>query len=137
MDTAAAALAAYRGFWQAQVQAQADPTREVPPALRTFAVDKALANVEAAVLLYRQQGIEVRGEPALSPEVTSLSLGATPVVAIRDCVDSSRWTPVFVATGRSALAPSQPSRVVVESTATTHAGRWVIRTSTAHRDRTC
>jgi hypothetical protein len=100
-------------------------------------VDKALANVEATVLVYRQQGIEVRGEPAIAPQVTSVSLGPTPSIAIRDCLDSTNWTPVFAATGKSALAPNQPKRVVVESTATIYAGRWVVRSSTASRDRTC
>jgi hypothetical protein len=60
-DAGAAALASYRQFWHAQVQAQADPTKDEPPALRVYAIDRALASVESAMLLYRQQGIAVRG----------------------------------------------------------------------------
>jgi hypothetical protein len=129
-------LDTYRRYWAAQVQAQARPTDPVPADLRTYAVDKALTDVESTVLLYRQQGIELRGEPVLSPTVTALALEPARA-GISDCVDSTHWTPVFTATGKSALAPGQPTRVVFESTATVYAGRWVIRSSTVHRDRTC
>ncbi len=133
----AAVLTAYRGYWAARVTAQAHPTKPIPKELATFAVDKAAADVASSVTLFRQQGIEVRGEPALSPTVVSVSSGDPATASITDCVDSAHWLPVFVATGKSALPAGQPTRVVVESTASTYAGRWVIRTSSAFRDRTC
>jgi hypothetical protein len=109
----------------------------MPPELARFAVDKAAADVASSVMLFRQQGIELRGEPVLSPTVTAMTPGDPATASITDCVDSTRWSPVYAATGKSALAPGQPMRVVVESTASTYAGRWVIRTSTAFRDRPC
>ena len=135
--TEKAVLAAYRGYWAERVKAQGAPSQGVPEALDTYAVDKAAADVVSSVALFAAQGIEVRGEPVLSPTVTSVTDGDPAMASITDCVDSTDWRPVFAATGESALAPGQPTRVVVESTASTYAGRWVIRTSTAFRDRTC
>lgn len=132
-----AALASYAAFWRAKVQSQADPAKAPPSALSKYAIDKALADAQATVLLLRRNGVAMTGAPTHSPAVIDVSLGATPTVQISDCLDSSHWTPVFVATGKSALAPGQATRVVVDSTATTFAGRWVIRTSVAHRDQTC
>lgn len=130
-------LTVYRGYWAARVKAQASPDKPIPTDLDTYAIDKALTDVKSSVLRFRQQGIEFRGEPVLSPTVTAVQLGDRADASITDCVDSTRWTPVFVATGKSALAPGQPMRVVVESSARIYSGRWVIDASVAHRDRTC
>ncbi|MCA0331509.1 hypothetical protein [Pseudonocardia sp.] len=131
------ALAAYDRFWAAKVASQADPTKEPPKALRANAIDKALSDALATVLLLRRNGVEMRGEPTHETSVVSVAAGARPEVAITDCLDSTGWLPVFVATGDSALAPGQSPRVVVESVATIFDGRWVIKTSTAFRDRSC
>lgn len=135
--TEQAVLTAYRGYWAQRVKAQAAPSEGVPTALATYAVDKAAADVASSLVLFTQQGIEIRGEPVLSPAVTAVTSGNPATASIRDCVDSTNWTPVFADTGASALPPGQPTRVIVESTASTYAGRWVIRTSTVFRDRTC
>lgn len=132
-----AALASYEGFWAAQVASQAHPQKQQDPNLAKYAIDKALADAQATIFLYRRNGIEMRGRPVHSAEVTSVSLADPPTVAITDCLDSTNWLPVYAATGKSALAPGQSPRVVVESTATVYDGRWVIRTSVAHRDRPC
>lgn len=130
-------LTVYRGYWAARVKAQASPDQPVPKDLDTFAIDKALTDVKSSILRFRQQGIEFRGEPVLSPTVASVQVGDRASASISDCVDSTHWTPVFASTGKSALAPGQPMRVVVESSARIYAGRWVIDSSVAHRDRTC
>jgi hypothetical protein len=130
-------LTVYRGYWAARVKAQASPDKPIPKDLDTYAIDKALTDVKSSVLRFRQQGIEFQGEPVLSPTVTSVQLEDRADASITDCVDSTRWTPVFVATGKSALAPGQPMRVIVESSARIYSGRWVIDSSVAHRDRTC
>jgi len=127
-------LAAYRGYWAARVKAQAAPDQPPPAELDTYAEGAARSDVVTSLALFRRQGIAFRGEPALSP-VATLTSGGTATVA--DCVDSSRWTPVFVDTGTSALAPGQPLRVQVDSTARLDQGRWMVDTSTAHRDRPC
>lgn len=131
------ALAAYDRFWAAKVASQADPTKQPPKALRANAIDKALSDALATVLLLRRNGVEMRGEPVHETSVVSVTAGARPEVAITDCLDSTDWLPVVVATGESALAPGQSPRVVVESVATIFDGRWVIKTSTAYRDRSC
>jgi hypothetical protein len=133
-----AAVNAYRGFWEAKVSAHADPSKRMPPELRTYAIDKALTDEESAVFLYRIHGIKFQGRPILNPSVTSVRLTPTPPnVYISDCVDSSKWLPVFVASGRSALAPGQPARIPIQAMATTYDGRWVIRTFNAFRGRPC
>jgi hypothetical protein len=129
--------AAYRGYWAARVKAQAAPDKPVPVELDTYAIGKARTDVKSSLLLFRQQGVAFRGEPVLSPEVTVSGSDAQATASIADCVDSTHWTPVFVATGASALAPGQPTRVVVDSTARRYEGRWAIDTSVAHRDRPC
>jgi hypothetical protein len=132
-----AVLMAYRGYWATRVSAQAHPEGEAVAELSRYSVDQALAGVRSTVLLFRQQGIVMKGEPVLSPSVTSIDLAGTGAAWISDCVDSSNWKPVYKATGKSALAPNQPPRVVMDSTAMIYAGHWVIRTAVAHRDRTC
>jgi hypothetical protein len=111
--------------------------KPVTAELAKYAIDKARADVQATVLLFRRNGIAMRGEPKLAPKVTSIKLGQRPSASILDCVDSTSWKPVYEATGKSALAPNQSLRLVRESTAIVYDGRWVIRTSVAHRDRSC
>jgi hypothetical protein len=129
--------AAYRGYWAARVAAQAAPGKPVPAGLERYAIEKARTDVKSSLLLFRQQGVAFRGEPVLSPQVTVSGSGEEATGSVADCVDSSHWTPVFVATGKSALAPGQPMRVMVDSTARRYEGRWAIDTSVAHRDRPC
>lgn len=136
-SASSAALASYTAFWDAKVASQAKPAQGPPAALARYSIDKALADAQAAILIFRHSGIEMRGKPAHSAEVTSVTLTATPMVSIRDCLDSTRWLPVYSASGKSALAPGQSARVVVDSTATTYDGRWVISASVAHRDQPC
>lgn len=132
-----AALAAYDRFWDAKVRSQSDPSKDPPKALRANAIDKALADAQATVLLLRRNGVEMRGAPVHAAEVTRVETGSRPEVFITDCLDSTDWLPVVAATGESALAPGQSPRVIVESVATVFDGRWVIKRSTAYRDRSC
>ena len=135
-----AVAAAYRGYWAARVKAQAAPDQPPPAELDRYAIGTARTDVKANMLRFRQQGIAFRGEPLLAPVVTVTrppTTGAEGEASIVDCVDSSHWAPVFVDTGTSALAAGQALRVVVESTARTYEGRWVVDTSVAHRDRPC
>jgi hypothetical protein len=132
-----AVLASYDKFWAAQVNSQASPKKQPDPALARYSIDKALADAQATIFLFRKNGIEMRGHPTHEVEVTSLTLSDPPTASITDCLDSTKWRPVYAATGKSARAPGQSPRVIVESTATVYDGRWVIRTSIAHRDRSC
>ena len=136
-SASSAALASYTAFWDAKVASQAKPAQGPPAALARYSIDKALADAQAAILIFRHSGIEMRGKPAHSAKVTAVTLTDTPMVSIQDCLDSTHWVPVYSASGKSALAPGQSARVVVDSTATTYDGRWVISASVAHRDQPC
>lgn len=132
-----AVLTSYDEFWAAQVNSQASPQKRPDPGLARYSIDKALADAQATIFLFRKNGIEMRGHPTHEVEVTSLTLSDPPIASISDCLDSTEWRPVYAATGKSARAPGQSPRVIVESTATVYDGRWVISTSIAHRDRSC
>ena len=136
-SASSAALASYDAFWLAQVNSQAHPAKTQDPNLAKYAIDKALAGAQETIILFRRGGIAMLGKPTHETDVTGVKLDNPPTVSITDCVDSTNWKPVYVATGKSALAPGQSVRVLVESTATVFDGRWVISTSVAHRDRSC
>ena len=133
----AAILEAYQGYWAAKIAAWADPTRDPGPELLTYAVDTALTDVQTSVLQFRQDGIAVTGTPILDPHVSNVVPGEAGTAAIVDCVDVSTWTPIFTATGESALAPSQNPRVLTNSSAYFYDGRWTIRTSVVDRNTPC
>jgi hypothetical protein len=91
----AAVRAAYSGYWAAQVQAGAHPNRPIPKTLSRYSIDKAQGDAQATIVLLREQGIVVKGEPELAPVITTLSLSEQPSAAITDCVDSTDWKPVY------------------------------------------
>ena len=130
---AAAALAAYRGFRKAQVAAEAVANAHSPD-LAKYAGDKALAQERANLLQLARVGIVVRGAPVLDPKVSSASPTA---VTITDCVDTTHWQPVYKATGKSAAAPNQPTRVLATALARPYADRWLIQELTTDRSRPC
>ena len=130
------ALDAYQQYWAAQVSSQARPSRPQDASLAQYAQGQALAGAQSTLLIFRQNGVAMTGRPVLHPTATK-TVGQPDVITISDCVDSSNWKPVYVATGKSALAPGQAVRVVVESTVVKASGRWVVATSNAQRDRSC
>lgn len=133
---AASAIAAYNGYWAAQVRSQANPSKPQDPKLVRYASGKALAGAQSTLLVFRQNGIAMRGAPVLSPTVESVD-GSGQIVSVKDCVDSSNWKPIYVATGKSALAPGQAPRVVVDSVVGLAKGSWTVTDSVVHRDQTC
>lgn len=133
----AAVLEAYTGYWDAKVAAFANPAAPEAPELTHFAVDTALADVRASVFSLNTNGIAVVGEPALQPEVIELTPDQPQSATVIDCVDVSRWQPVFTDTGESAAPPDQSLRVLTTSTAYVYDGRWTIRSSVVDRDATC
>ncbi len=136
---AAAALAAYRGFGTAVAAAEAIPDPRYPD-LAKYAGDKALAQERANLWQLAEAGIVVTGQSISSPVVADVSLGASPVVTITDCADTSRVTPIYKATGKSASAPGQPTRVKVTALARPYAGGaygWVITDVATDRSRPC
>lgn len=84
-----AALEAYRGMWNAYVEAISIPNPELP-ALARFASDDALAVLVDGLEQVERDGLAGRGDVVLDPELTSLSPSAAPTaVEIADCVDTS------------------------------------------------
>jgi hypothetical protein len=135
-EAAEAALAAYRGFRKAEVKAGASGHVK-GSGLEKYAFDKALTGAESMVLTFSVQGIVLRGEPVLHPQVSNVDLTGHPRVQITDCFDTTQWEAVYANTGESAVAPGQARRTVVDATAEIHEKRWKIRVVTNHRDRTC
>ncbi len=136
-EAEAAALEAYRGFWDAQVAYLASPGNSEPAELQQYAVDKALAGVRSAAELFALNGIVAQGQPALSPTVTELEMDGMPSAMIKDCVDIANWQTVYASTGESAAAPGQLQRQQTEAYTFLYDGRWVVGEVTVYRDRTC
>ena len=137
----AAILEAYRSYWEVQVKVLRDP---VPYAdltqgnwdeAKQVAVDKALANLVATAQLYAKNGIANVGEPVLSPVVSDVVPGQNATIA--DCVDGTNWQPIYVETGKSAAAPGQAPRLVINSTVLFYDDRWVVNGSVVDRETTC
>ncbi|HEY3547394.1 MAG TPA: hypothetical protein VGK17_15075 [Propionicimonas sp.] len=137
----AAILQAYRGYWDAQVQVLRDPSSYADIAHsdwsepQRFAVDKALANLVSSAQLYAKNGIANVGTPMLDPTVSNVVPGQS--ASIADCVDGTNWQPIYTATGKSAAAPGQAPRLVVNSTVLFYDSRWVVNDSVVDRASTC
>lgn len=136
-EAEAAALAVYTAYWDAVVDSFADPTQPQDPALEANAGHTALTDAQSVLLKYRTDGIQMVGEPVLSPEVTAVELGADPTVTVADCLEVSDWQPVFTTNGESAGVPGQSTRVSYESTVIEFDGRWLVWTVTVDRDASC
>lgn len=83
------ALAAYRGMWSDFVAAGATSDWR-SPALGQHATGVALTNLSRGLYADSANGLVTRGEPGLSPSVTSVEPAGDPSrVMITDCGDSS------------------------------------------------
>lgn len=82
------AVLAYRGMWQAYVQAAetADPTH---PALKKYATGTALQVLTQAVSGLRANGQVAKGQPTLHPRVLRSTGDPLSSVEIQDCADST------------------------------------------------
>ena len=136
--TAQAVLAAYRGYWAERVTAQAAPSEGVPKASGDVRGGQGRGGRRVVGGVVRAAG---HRDPRRAGAVADGDVGDGRATRRRPRSPTAstprtgrRCSP---RPGKSALAPGQPTRVVVESTASTYDGRWVIRTSTAFRDRTC
>lgn len=85
------ALAAYRGMWDAFVEAGkvSDPDA---PDLRKYASDHALSLIVGALHTNREQKEVILGELKIDPKVTELTPANAPTEAkIADCVNDEKW----------------------------------------------
>lgn len=130
----AAVLAAYATFMDARNKSLNDPRK--PPDRRLFQVSipPARDQLYNLVLDYRQQGIAVRG--ATTSETQPVRLEGRAAM-FDDCLDSHLSMPVFIKTGKSALAPNQVRRVVIRVEAVNDGGVWWVNKWTPERGNTC
>lgn len=85
------ALAAYRGMWEDFVVAGTTSDWQSPE-LGRHATGVALTNLSRGLYADSANGLVTRGEPVLSPEVSSVEPASAPVrVIVTDCGDSTNW----------------------------------------------
>lgn len=127
-----AALASYRAFVAATVEAFAHPGRD-HRRLRKFGWGSALAGAYGQVSWYRRRHIHLTGAPSIHPRVLAATDTRT---RIADCVDDSRWIPVD-GHGRPRAASHRPHQHPVTATARQLSGRWYVTAMSSHRGRSC
>jgi hypothetical protein len=88
---AQAAVTAYRGMWDAFVEASNNGD-VAPPSLATYTSGRALTKLNNGLALNKSRGQNTKGKPTLSPKITAIGPVAAPTsVSIADCFDDSRW----------------------------------------------
>jgi hypothetical protein len=137
-DATGKALAAYNGYREAMVAAEAAAdynNQDLPK----YVADPLLTQAKGDLYLKQQQGYVMTGRPQWSPQVTTVNVTIRPyTVQITDCLDTTGWDTVNKATGKSVAVPGQAKKYVVTSEAKQYDdGRWLIDQSTADRSHLC
>jgi hypothetical protein len=104
------ALAAYRGMWNAFVEAGkvSDPDA---PDLRKYASDQALKLIVSALYTNREQKEVILGELKIDPKVTALTPSDAPKEAkILDCVNDEKWLEYKASGGLASDVPGGKHR---------------------------
>lgn len=123
VSEADAALAAYVGMWRATAQASWMSDWQSPELAR-FARDAALQKITQALYADRQRGVTAKGEPTLSPQVTTLVPVGVPTEAqVLDCGDSSGWLK-YRADGQP--VDEEPGGRRITATVSFDAGAWKV-----------
>jgi hypothetical protein len=135
-STSAAVLKAYLDFQHAVADAQRTANAHSKK-LEKYGADKALAQARVFLIEMDHNGVVFRGEPKFDPTVTRVELGEQRSGWVRDCIDGTNWKPIYKATGKSALAPGQHSRAPAEAWVWWNGERWVVRTLSVDRSKTC
>lgn len=115
-------LAAYRGFWDAYLEA-GDPMDPAHPALERYASGASLARVRESFAEHFSNGEVIRGSVELSPEVEQLD-GET--ATVRDCY-LDRTHLFDTATGEQVDPPGDATFEVV-ATLVLEDGAWKVST---------
>ncbi|WP_236718301.1 hypothetical protein [Actinoplanes sp. TFC3] len=85
------ALVAYRGLWNAFVEAGKTSDAE-SAGLRTYASGNALKLIVSSLYTDKELGKITKGEVALQPKVVKRTPEVSPAaLTIEDCVDATRW----------------------------------------------
>lgn len=135
MKAAKSALKSYEKYLAAVVAARANP-EVVPPELRKWSNDQALAGELAWLMTMQEQGIQLAGEPVSDPQVQDVDLDKK-VVVITDCQDNSDSTPIDAKTGESRAAPGQSPRVWKDVQVRWYDNRWTVMKAKSDRSREC
>ncbi|MFD6757371.1 hypothetical protein [Micromonospora gifhornensis] len=137
-EARASALAAYDNYRKAYVAAAASGDTDGKE-LAKYTADPLLRQLKYELLQKRDQGLTTKGQPSWSAEVTKVNVESRPFTAtIEDCFDGTNWQTVYKSNGKPAGVPGQAKRYVVIAEAALYGdGRWLIRQSTAQRERPC
>lgn len=137
-EARASALAAYDNYRKAYVAAAASGDTDGAE-LAKYTADPLLRELKYELLQKREQGLTTRGQPDWSAQVVKVNVESRPFTAtIEDCFDGTNWQTVYKSNGEPAGVPGQAKRyVVVAEAALYDDGRWLIRQSTAQRERPC
>jgi hypothetical protein len=119
-DPGAAAVAAYRAFWQAYLAA-ADPMSPEDPRLAEHATGEELAAVRKAFLAAKSAGQVIRGTLNLAPRVVSADAST---VVLSDCYDDQ--TGVYDAASGARKDKENPQRHLVTATVVNESGTWKV-----------
>lgn len=129
------AVAAYRGMWNAFVEAgkTSDPDA---PAIRRYATGKALRLIVSALVTNREQKRVIRGDLVIDPRVTAATPPTAPTeVTVLDCVNDEKWL-VYRASG--GLADDEPGgKHRTTATVTRLGGTWKVSSFTLEDTGTC
>ncbi|MEW6473867.1 MAG: hypothetical protein AB1679_16570 [Actinomycetota bacterium] len=120
VEPQAAAVAAYRAFWQ-DFLAAVDPMNPEDPRLAEHATGDQLAAVRKSFLAAKAAGNVIRGSLDLAPKVVHAD--ATTVV-LRDCYGDS--TGLYNATTGVRQDKDDPRRLLVTATVTLVDGVWKV-----------
>ncbi|MPZ28584.1 MAG: amidohydrolase family protein [Micromonosporaceae bacterium] len=122
-----AALAVYRGMWQAYTEAGGPPEADPDgPGLGAHAASDALRVLVDGVTALRDQGLVTAGEVVLNPVVVELSPEESPARArIEDCADTSGSSRVR-ADGEPFEDEPGGRRLVIATVEVTSGGVWKV-----------
>lgn len=128
------ALAAYRGMWDAFVEA-GKTSDASSPELSKYATDHALAAIVSALEDNKKNQVVLKGELKTSPQVVSVQPEGIPNrVDILDCADTSNWLEYRVSGG---LADDEPGGRRKVTAAVQNLGGWKVTSFAAQGIGTC
>ncbi len=121
-----AALAAYRGMWQA-FTAAGRTTNPHYDDLARFADGDAFNVLVAGLESNKKQGLITKGDLVPNPQVTQMTPADSPDTAsIRDCLDTTQATRVKATPGGSPFVDTPGGRRLVTATAKNIGGTWKV-----------
>ncbi|WP_406451545.1 hypothetical protein OG782_16215 [Streptomyces sp. NBC_00876] len=133
------ALAAYRGMWDAQVEAYSSGSM-AKARLGDYTTGDAASMIINLFTYYNEHGLAFKGGPVTNPKVSAVNVGSeVDTATISDCVD---MTGVVVrrATGKPIAVAKEDTRrpwTAKATTAKSGGTEWRISDYTIDKDRTC